>query len=203
MFETKCLLNVLENTAHLMVHLNIIEKSSKVAFKWISDLLVQALAYLPVRWKGKKIRVTWGGATSTSSRTRGLLGSYATAAALITYMNIRNSSHSCFCFFFFFFFWVPLQFIRKSLWNSGSQKMGDKKIPSNLRNSQLKEGKNKIVHKNGNKLLFSRICSWCYMSTVKWFKLPGEKKKKARKEFLSVFLSYLCRWWASLLLLTP
>ncbi len=56
--------------------------------------------YLPVRWKDKKIRVTWGGATSTSSRTRGLLGSYATAAALITYMNIRNSSHSCFCFFF-------------------------------------------------------------------------------------------------------
>jgi hypothetical protein len=45
--------------------------------------------------------------------------------------------------------------------------MGDKKIPTNLRNSQLKEGKNKIVHKNGNKLLFSRICSWCYMSTVK------------------------------------
>jgi hypothetical protein len=80
MFETKYLLNVSENTAHFMVHLNIIEKSSKVAFKWISDLPVQALAYLPVRWKDKKIRVTWGGATSTSSRTRGLLGSYATAA---------------------------------------------------------------------------------------------------------------------------
>ncbi len=190
MFETKCLLNVLENTAHKMVHLNIIEKSSKVAFKWISDLPVQALAYLPVRWKDKKIRVTWGGATSTSSRTRGLLGSYATAAALITYMNIRNSSHSCFCFFFFFF-WVPLQFIRKSLWNSGSQKMGDKKIPTNLRNSQLKEGKNKIVHKNGNKLLFSRICSWCYMSTVKWFKLWGKKRKKQGKSFsLSFFLTF-------------
>jgi hypothetical protein len=28
--------------------------------------------------------------------------------------------------------------------------MGDKKILTNLRNSQLKEGKNKIVHNNGN-----------------------------------------------------
>ncbi len=61
--------------------------------------------------------------------------------------------------------------------------MGDKKIPTNLRNSQLKEGKNKLVHKNANKLLV--LHEYCQVIQAMW----GKKEKS--KERVSLCLSFL------------
>jgi hypothetical protein len=72
--------------------------------------------------------------------------------------------------------------------------MGDKKIPTNLRNSQLKEGKNKNSAQKWKQAAVLKdlqlvLHEYCQVIQA----MGGGKKEKARKEFLSVFFSYLCR----------
>jgi len=71
--------------------------------------------------------------------------------------------------------------------------MGDKKIPTNLRNSQLKEGKKKKSAQKGKQAAVLKDQQLVLHEYCQVIQAMGEKKEKARKEFLSVFLSYLCR----------